>query len=119
MFALPSLDGRWIYYSKSRTEVTSLWRVPVAGGAEEKVLDGIPWMRGFACGRTGIYFLQATFENRVRTLRFYETATGKVRDLHRFDRRVEDLALRPDEAGILYTQVDRDGMDLFLAKDFR
>jgi Tol biopolymer transport system component len=119
IFALPSPDGQWIYYSKSRLDVTSLWRILVAGGAEERVLDGIPFSRGFAFGKTGIYFLQASLENRARTLRFFETATGRISDLHRFTRRVMDFTLRPNEGGIFYTQVDHDGLDLWLEENFQ
>jgi Tol biopolymer transport system component len=119
IFALPSPDGQWIYYTKSRTDVTSLWRIPVAGGAEERVLDGIPFSRGFAFGKTGIYFLQSSLDTRARTLRFFETATGRISDVHRFTRRVMDFTLLPNEGGILYTQVDHDGLDLWLAENFQ
>ncbi len=36
-FASFSRDGRFLYYSSSRTGRLEIWRVPVAGGAEEQV----------------------------------------------------------------------------------
>ena len=83
------------------------------------MLDGIPFSRGFAFAKTGIFFLEASLDSRARTLRFFETATGHVSDLHRFTRRVMDFTLRPNESGILYTQVDHDGLDLWLAENFQ
>jgi Tol biopolymer transport system component len=48
-------SGRWIYYSKDRDE-PGLWRVPVNGGEEEKVLDGVREGH-WSLTRAGVYFV--------------------------------------------------------------
>lgn len=55
--ALPSPDGKYLYYAKGR-DVPGLWRVPVDGGEEVKTLDGPPvggWGY-FAVVADGIYY---------------------------------------------------------------
>jgi Tol biopolymer transport system component/DNA-binding winged helix-turn-helix (wHTH) protein len=55
--ALPSLDGKFLYYAKGR-DVAGLWRVPVDGGEEMKLLDGPPvggWGY-YAVTSDGIYY---------------------------------------------------------------
>jgi hypothetical protein len=85
------------------------------------------WRRGTGARRHSVqpglclcqdrhFFLEASLDSRARTLRFFETATGHVSDLHRFTRRVMDFTLRPNEGGILYTH---DGLDLWLAENFQ
>ncbi|MCU0246830.1 MAG: winged helix-turn-helix domain-containing protein [Bryobacter sp.] len=53
-----SHDGRWVYYVQARTS-PSVWRIPTAGGAAERVFDGlIPGYFGsWALSSQGIYFL--------------------------------------------------------------
>jgi Tol biopolymer transport system component/DNA-binding winged helix-turn-helix (wHTH) protein len=53
-----SRDGRWVYYVQARTS-PSLWRIATAGGAAERVFDGlIPGYFGsWALSNQGIYFL--------------------------------------------------------------
>ncbi|HET6933038.1 MAG TPA: DPP IV N-terminal domain-containing protein [Candidatus Acidoferrum sp.] len=55
--ALPSLDGKYLYYAKGR-DLPGLWRVPVEGGEELKMFDAPPvggWGY-FAVTADGIYY---------------------------------------------------------------
>ena len=59
--ALPSLDGKYLYYAKGR-DIAGLWRVPVDGGEEVKMFDGLPvggWGY-FAVTPDGIYYPDAS-----------------------------------------------------------
>jgi len=72
--ALPSLDGKYLYYAKGR-DVPGLWRVPVNGGEEVKLLDGPPaggWGY-YAVTADGIYYADIT--NPAKGLYFYSFAT--------------------------------------------
>lgn len=60
MIAQPSLDGEWVYYSKNGEP--GLWRVPVKGGSEEKVLNDPPndYQGYWALTQQGIFYLDTT-----------------------------------------------------------
>jgi len=61
--ARESPDGRFVYYTKSdpylsyakNKQVDGLWRAPVDGGAETRVLETVK-LRGFEVVEDGIYF---------------------------------------------------------------
>ena len=64
--ALPSPDGKFLYYAKGR-DVPGLWRVPVESGEEVKVLDGPPvggWGY-FAVTPDGIYYPDASTPHKA------------------------------------------------------
>ena len=68
LIALPSADGKWLYFTKNARP--GLWRVPLAGGAEEQVLrspaNGFQGYWGLT--QQGIYYLDTT--NRPGEIRF-------------------------------------------------
>jgi len=73
--ALPSPDGKYLYYAKGR-DVPGLWRVPVDGGEEVKMFDGPPvgaWGY-FAVTADGIYYPDASIPEK-RGFYFYSFAT--------------------------------------------
>ena len=41
--ATESPDGRYLYYAKYESSPTAIWRVPVSGGEEEPVVDGLSY----------------------------------------------------------------------------
>ena len=72
---LPSPDGKYLYYAKGR-DVPGLWRVPVDGGEEVKMLEGPP-MGGwgyYALTKDGIYYPDASIPGKGG-LYFYSFAT--------------------------------------------
>ena len=56
MTASESLDGRFLYYAKAPVSPTAIWRVPVAGGEETRVTDGLTYTLNFAVADRGLYF---------------------------------------------------------------
>ena len=52
--ATESRDG-FLYYAKQ--VAASIWRVPVDGGAEVHVVDGLSYSLNFAVGERGLYFV--------------------------------------------------------------
>ena len=73
-------DGHWVYLA--RDAVTSgRWRIPVAGGPEELVLDALhPSFWGLrAVTNDGVYFLDAAPDRQSEcSLEFLDLQTGKV-----------------------------------------
>jgi Tol biopolymer transport system component len=115
--AFESLDGKFVYFSKS-LRLTGLWRVPVEGGEETKIIESIMG-QAFALGRKGIYFV-APHPDGTSAVQFQSFATAKLTAIAEIHRPVEfGLSVSPDERFILYTQVDQGGTDLMLVENFR
>jgi Tol biopolymer transport system component len=115
--AFESLDGKFVYFSKDLF-ATSLWRVPVEGGEETKIVESAMGY-AFAVGRKGIYFV-APHPDGSSAIQFYSLGTGKVSTVAPIRRPVDfGLSLSLDERYILYTQVDQSGSDLMLVENFR
>ena len=112
-----SPDGKWLYYSKGYPRPSSLWRMPVEGGPETKVLDAVV---DWTLGREGIYFIAPRDELRRRNICLKEFATGKIRTVATTDRPIwVGMTVSPDERKLLYTQYDALGRDLMLVENFR
>lgn len=109
-----SPDGKFLYYTKAG----GLWRMPFAGGLEERVLAKV-FIRAYTLGVGGIYFAppsaRAEFE-----IHYYSFADRTVRKVAVCDSLLGvPLALAPDGKSLMYTQQDNTGSDLVLVENFR
>jgi dipeptidyl aminopeptidase/acylaminoacyl peptidase len=112
--ALESGDGRFVYYLQGDDPVTSLWRVPVSGGEEVRVVDKI-WNFNFAIGDHGVYFIPETHA----TVQYLNFATGKVTTIATLAADpAYGFSLAPDERSLLFTQYEEHGSDLMLVENF-
>jgi Tol biopolymer transport system component len=112
-----SKDGKFLYYVNFVAGRSGLSRVPVAGGAEVKVLDSI-YHLGFAVTGSGIYFIAAT--NDGSSIQFLSFKTGKVTPIAPVDGRVHPgLSVSPDGRFLLYSFAQITGSDLMLVENFR
>ncbi len=119
--AFESLDGKFVYYAK--LDVPGVWKVPVAGGEETRVLDrggqGVWTLTG-----QGICFFDFSGSTGA-AVKFYSFSTGKVTLLREFskdtqvDRSSTALTVSPDGRWILYTQYDQSGSNLMLVENYR
>ena len=110
---LPSPDGKYVYYKNKHSAEGELWRVPVDGGEESRVLDSVSLMN-FDVTLGGIYFLSGT------ELRYYNFRTRKFKLLRNIRKPADrGLVVSPDEHWLLYTQIDQIGDDLMLVENFR
>jgi Tol biopolymer transport system component/DNA-binding winged helix-turn-helix (wHTH) protein len=118
--AFESADGRWLYYAKDLAQPTSIWRVPVDGGEEAKVLDGLSYSFNFAVADKGIYLLAMRGTPPVPSIEFFDLATGTTTSLHTLDRPFWfGFALAPDQRSILFSKIDSRGNDLMLVDNLR
>jgi Tol biopolymer transport system component len=112
-----SIDGKFLYYAKWVAGRPGLWRVPVSGGAEVKVLDSV-FPLNFAVAGSGIYFIAAT--DYGSSIQFLSFKTGKVTAVAPVEGRVHPgLSVSPDGRFLLYSFAELTGSDLMLAENFR
>jgi Tol biopolymer transport system component len=122
-----SPDGQWLYFV--RREGDSLWRMPIGGGAETRLAEGL-YRYNYAATNKGVYYVvrppqqtQGVTEALVPAgsqVRYLDFATKRVTDLLT-DGRLGDLglAVSPDGKYLLFTKIDYLGADLMLVENFR
>jgi dipeptidyl aminopeptidase/acylaminoacyl peptidase len=123
VFAIESEDGRFLYFVKF--DAPGVWRMPVNGGEEERVLrraGGHEWFN-WALTRTGIYFRDwDKFKDKdtVGVLNFFDFATGKTTTVTATDQPGGvGLAVSPDGRSILYDDKGDAESSIMLVKNFR
>ncbi len=115
--AFESADRRWIYYAKE-TRPVSIWRVPIDGGEETQILEGLSYSFNFTVTDKGIYLLAQ--RGSAASIEFFDLTTRKTTLLHTLDRPFWfGFALSPDERAILFSQIDSRTSDLMLVENLR
>ncbi len=64
-------DG-FLYYARAVQSPTSIWRMPVTGGPETLVVEGLSYSANFAVGDRGLYFVsrgESIYDAAVEYLR--------------------------------------------------
>jgi serine/threonine protein kinase len=115
-----SPDGKFLYYMKEWPSPCSIWRMPVEGGAETKVLDSVHSFGHWTVAEQGIYFFGPEDQKGRSNINFYDFAAGKTRKILTIEKPIsEHIEISPDARTILYTQIDEAGSDLMLVENFR
>ena len=115
-----SVDGKFVYYTRgfgSPSGAVSLWRTPVTGGDEVKILDSLYGLQ-YTVAASGIYFAGPTdYGSEIRFLSF---RTGKVTTIAPREWGVETgLSVSPDGRFLLYSFAKLIGSDLTLVENLR
>ena len=116
-YATESEDGRYLYYSKFGQ--AGIWRMPLNGGDEERVLDqpeGYLWFN-WALASDGIYFLNKA-DSPHPTIEFFDFATRKRSLIDVVQKPRYGLALAPDGKSLLYGRIDSEDYEIMLVKNF-
>jgi len=93
--AFESAEGNVVYYDKLPEPAKSLWRAPVAGSTEEKLLEAV-WMRSFAVVEDGIYFVRPPgAEDPFFSIQFLDFASGQATQVTSLDVSVNDPERSP------------------------
>jgi Tol biopolymer transport system component len=116
--ALESLDRKFLYYHRGWPGLLSVWRIPVDGGEETKILDGVNAEGQWTVGPDGIYFFASADEKGRSEMRFYEFATRRTKKILTVDRGLMGIVVSPDGRSIFYPQFDEKGSDLMLVENF-
>jgi Tol biopolymer transport system component len=116
--AFESPDGQSIYYTKAVIMTPSaLWKMPMSGGEESKVLPSVFW-GAFSLVNEGIYFIPAPGAGGKSSIQFLSFATAKVKTVAPISRPGEGLSVSPDGRSLLFTRHDEGGSDLMLVENF-
>ena len=116
--AIESGDG-FLYYAKGPAPF-SIWRVPVDGGAEVHVVDGLSYSINFAVGERGLYFVAFGDTGDKPSVDFFDFATGKRSTLVRLDKPFWfGMTLSPDERSLVFSLVDSAGSNVMLVDRFQ
>ncbi|MBL8229127.1 MAG: PD40 domain-containing protein [Bryobacterales bacterium] len=117
-----SKDGRFLFFAKSLIS-SPVWRVPVGGGDEVPVADGVRSLRlpqNFAIGQDGIAFAYSKDPMRSFELRFYRFATRTVETVTRVERGLGNgMAVSPDGTRLLFTTEELRSGDLIMVERFQ
>ncbi|MGH7711320.1 MAG: TolB family protein [Gemmatimonadaceae bacterium] len=125
---LASPEGLSIYYAETMDRPAGLWRMPISGGAPEKVLDGV-YLANYVVLSSGIYYVDRpagdagihyvdspTGETR---LRFFDFATRKSTTVAPNLGNVDlPITASADGRTILYPRMDPSIHDLMLVANF-
>jgi eukaryotic-like serine/threonine-protein kinase len=117
--AFESSDSKFLYYSKG-FGVSGIWRIPLAGGAEEKVLDGA--LQGFwALANDGIYFINPKGSARP-AIEFFNFTTHKTAQIAPVEKELQliypSMAISADGRSLLFVQIDSLESDIMLVQNF-
>ena len=107
---LDGIEGRdgFLYYAKTPRSPTSIWRVPIAGGDETVVVDGLSYSSNFAVGERGLYFMSRGVSSSDTSIEYFDLSTRKRTRLGAIGKRWWfGIALSPDEQSLMYSVVDR------------
>jgi Tol biopolymer transport system component/DNA-binding winged helix-turn-helix (wHTH) protein len=123
VFGAESADGQSLYYAKLGTP--GIWRMPLQGGEEERVLDraGAGEWFNWALARNGIYFRDAKESkdhHYIGLLNFFDFATKKITTVSTLDQPGGvGIGLSADGRSVLYDGKGDAESSIMLVKNFR
>ena len=104
--AYESVDGRTLYYAKTRYPSPEIWEVPAEGGAEARVsslLQPSTWAN-WALTEEGILFL-SEYSETASTLEYFDFAARGVRPLGRLENASFWLSASADGKSAWYSEL--------------
>lgn len=117
---LESVDGKVLYYNKDQ----GIWRVPVTGGEETRVIVANAGLGTFAVTSAGIYVVEIGTQlyvgSRGNSLKFFSFATGSIQKITDVKLNPQTgLSVSPDGRYAAFVQIDPFVCDLMLVENFR
>jgi Tol biopolymer transport system component len=118
---LESLNGKFLYYSKTYTKPrtgASLWRMLIPEGKETLVIASLANETTYALTEDRIYFIGPDPSGTGMSIQFRESNSGAVTQIRRLERPIAlGLSVSPDRRWILYNQMDQRTSDLMLVEN--
>ena len=118
---VPYVYGNYIYYLKD-WDHHDIWRVPLDGGEEKPVLQGITdiELRSWVVAKKGIYFIRSN--NNSPILELYNFNTKEIvhiKDIPMAENYFVPIAIDPAETYLLYSKREPNKSDIILVDNFR
>lgn len=114
-----AVDGRSLYYTKAFRN-TGIWRMPVAGGAETRVVQVLNQLNNFEVTAGGIYHQTSEIDRPEITIWFHRFSTGKSELVQKADKwSGQGMAVSPDGRWLLFTEVEERGGNLWMLENLR
>jgi hypothetical protein len=99
---------------------SAIWRVPIDGGTEVPVVEGLSYSLNFAVSARGLYFVALNDATDEASIEFLDLGTQKRSTLVRLDKAFWfGMALSPDERSLVLPLVDSAGSNLMLVDRFQ
>ena len=118
--ASESPDRTFVYCAKDTSSPSSIWRVPVGGGAEERVVDGLSYSNNFVVADRGLYFIAVGDTADRPSIDFFDFATKTRTTIVRLDKAWwYGMALSPDKQSLLFSLIDSTGSNLMVVDGSR
>jgi hypothetical protein len=118
--ATESPDGTFLYYAKGHLSPMTIWRVPVGGGMETQVVDGLSYSNNFVVADRGLYFVAVGDTPEQTSIDFVDFSTNRRTSLVRLGKRwFYGMALSPRQDSPLVSLVDTAGANLMVVDNFR
>lgn len=95
-----------------------IWRVPAAGGEEEKVVGDVIFGLSYTVAKSGLYYIAGP--DHAHKLVHYDFQSAKAFELLTHEHLNQNgVAVASDESFLLYVQAVQSDADLMLVDNFR
>jgi len=122
--AMESVDGKWVYDTRT-AGAPGIWRVPVAGGAEELMtdeLEGRLWGQ-WAVSAKGLFYAVFDVARGRRAIRRLDLETRAVTDVAELKKLPvqydSGMSVAADESWLAWSQLDTAGSIVYVVDGFR
>jgi len=112
--AFESVDGKYLYITSSGNDGGPIFRMPVAGGPQVEVAPKVLWWPDFSVTAKGVYFLPD-----AKTLQLLDAATGRITTVAKAEKGFGTLSVSPDDAYMVFTEMESGGSEIMLVENFR
>jgi Tol biopolymer transport system component len=115
-----SPDGAFLYYKKSILS-TEVWRLPTAGGEEERLFGTSGPVMDLAVSDKGIYCeVNPLLEEGSGSIQFFDFVSRKVEEISHTPKPVfVGLGISPDGRSLTYSQIERAETGLMRVEHFQ
>jgi serine/threonine protein kinase len=114
--AFESVDGKYLYFT-GHSGNCPLFRMLLAGGPEVEIAPKVVDYTSFSITAKGAYFLPDR-----KTLQLVDAATGRITTVAKAEKESFGnfgISVSPDDAYIVFAEVEPSGSDLMLVENFR
>jgi Tol biopolymer transport system component len=107
----------FIYYAKNPGLASDVWRVPIQGGGETKIVEGV-YRYSFALIPEGLYYVSAPAFQKGSAIRFLDFASQKTTDIYALREPAGlGMGISPDYKRLYFSRADRQDSDIMLVEN--